>query len=199
MGARPPRLASPAFPPALASAFGAFAGATTFFLGNQAYRRLKTEKLGGTRLLACRYVPPDAASGPGLSSMPPTPRRARRPVPRQPKHAIDSDALDQPSRGTTRRQALSASAALAAAPFVNRSRCRLFGQSAEYSARAVHLIRDSLVIDMLDQFLYRKDRQPTLRAWLTKAGAFTEADLFHESSGGDGRAGAGVLGARGAR
>jgi hypothetical protein len=80
---------------------------------------------------------------------------------------------------------------------VNRSRCRLFGQSAEYSARAVHLIRDSLVIDMLDQFLYRKDRQPTLRAWLTKAGAFTEADLFHESSGGDGRAGAGVLGARG--
>jgi membrane dipeptidase len=86
--------------------------------------------------------------------------------------------MDQPSPRTTRRQALAAGAALAAAPFVNRSRYRLFGQSAEYSARAVELVEESLVIDMLDQFLYRKDQQSTLRAWLTKPGAFTEADFM---------------------
>ena len=86
--------------------------------------------------------------------------------------------MDQPSHRTTRRQALAAGAALGAAPFVNRSRYRLFGQSTEYSARAVQLVEESLVIDMLDQFLYRKDQQSTLRAWLTKPGAFTEADFM---------------------
>ncbi|MGP8245799.1 MAG: dipeptidase [Bryobacteraceae bacterium] len=85
--------------------------------------------------------------------------------------------MDQPSQRTTRRQALAAAAALVAAPFVNRSRYRIFGQSAEYSARAVELVRESLVVDMLDQFLYRKDQQSTLRAWLTKPGTFTEADF----------------------
>ena len=85
--------------------------------------------------------------------------------------------MDQPSHRTTRRQALAAGAALGAAPFVNRSRYRLFGQSTEYSARAVQQVEESLVIDMLDQFLYRKDQQSTLRAWLTKPGAFTAADF----------------------
>lgn len=90
---------------------------------------------------------------------------------------LDSYAMDQPSSRATRRQALGAAAALIAAPFINRSRYRLFAQSAEYSARAVKLVEESLVIDMLDQFLYRKDQQPTLRAWLSKPGTFTAADF----------------------
>ena len=90
---------------------------------------------------------------------------------------IDSYPMDPSSRPATRRQVLAAAAALVAAPFINRSRYRLFAQSPEYSARAVKLVEESLVIDMLDQFLYRKDQQPTLRAWLAKPGAFTEADF----------------------
>jgi len=78
----------------------------------------------------------------------------------------------------TRRQALGAGAALLAAPFINRNRFRLFAQSStEYSARAVRLVTESLVIDMLNQFLYRRDLQPTLKAWLSQPGAFTAADF----------------------
>jgi membrane dipeptidase len=65
-----------------------------------------------------------------------------------------------------------------AAPFFNRNRYALFAQSSqEYSERAVRLVRESLVIDMLNQFLYRRDMQPKLRQWLSKPGAFTRADF----------------------
>jgi membrane dipeptidase len=78
---------------------------------------------------------------------------------------------------TTRRHALSA---LLAAPFINRNRFALARPNAaapEVSARAIALVKESLVIDMLDQFLYRRDMQSKLRAWLTKPGAFTAADF----------------------
>lgn len=76
-----------------------------------------------------------------------------------------------------RRTILKAAAAMAAAPFVNRNRYALFGQSApEYSERAVRLVRESIVVDMLNQFLYRRDMQPKLRQWLAKPDAFTRAD-----------------------
>ncbi len=75
----------------------------------------------------------------------------------------------------TRRAVLKAAAA---APFLNLSRYRLFAQPArEYSGRAVTLVRESLVIDMLNQFLYRRDMQAKLREWMTKPGAFREADF----------------------
>jgi membrane dipeptidase len=65
-----------------------------------------------------------------------------------------------------------------AGPFFNRRRYRLFAQSTtEYSERAVRLVRESLVIDMLNQFLYRSDLQPKLRQWLSQPGAFTAADF----------------------
>lgn len=85
-------------------------------------------------------------------------------------------------RSVTRRSALrrllAATGAAAAAPMINAGRFRLFAQSSQqYSARAVDLVRESLVIDMLNQFLYRLDRQEELRQWLSKPGAFTEADL----------------------
>jgi membrane dipeptidase len=79
---------------------------------------------------------------------------------------------------TTRRTALKAAAAALATPFINQNRYALFAQSNhEYSERAVRLVRESLVIDMLNQFLYRRDMQPKLRQWLGKPGAFTRADF----------------------
>ena len=95
---------------------------------------------------------------------------------------------------STRRTVLRACAAAVAAPFVNRSRYALFAQSgAEYSERAVRLVHESLVIDMLNQFLYRRDMQNKLHDWLTKPGAFTHADFerfretgIHAASFGEG-------------
>jgi len=78
----------------------------------------------------------------------------------------------------TRRQAVQAGAAGLAAPFVNRGRFALFAQeSREYSERAMRLVRESLVIDMLDQFLYRRDQADKVQAWFSKPGAFTAADF----------------------
>ena len=67
----------------------------------------------------------------------------------------------------------------AAAPFVLRHSYRLSAQPApEYPERVVRLIRESLVIDMLNQFLYRIDRKNLKEKWLTQPGAFTEADFL---------------------
>ena len=84
----------------------------------------------------------------------------------------------------TRRAAITAAATALTAPFFNRHRYALFAQSPqEYSERAVRLVRESMVIDMLNQFLYRRDMQGKLRQWLGKPGAFTRADFepFHDS------------------
>ena len=78
----------------------------------------------------------------------------------------------------SRRVALQAAAATVAAPFFNRNRYSLFAQSPrEYSERAVRLVRESLVIDMLNQFLYRVDMQPKLREWMAHPEAFLRADF----------------------
>ena len=78
-----------------------------------------------------------------------------------------------------------ASSAAVAAPFVLRNRYQLFaGSSEEYPERVVRLIREELVIDMLNQFLYRKDKEKLLNDWLTKPGAFTKSDFeFFMNSG----------------
>lgn len=70
----------------------------------------------------------------------------------------------------TRRQALQ----LFGATILSADRAR----SAQPSTHAIDLVHESLVVDMLNQFLYRLDRQQKLREWLSKPGAFTEAD-FH--------------------
>lgn len=56
---------------------------------------------------------------------------------------------------------------------------RAFGAPTEpqYPKRLLRLIRESLVIDMLNQFLYRTDKQDTLTDWLTKPNAFKSADF----------------------
>lgn len=65
-----------------------------------------------------------------------------------------------------------------AAPFVLRRKYCLFAQShEEYPERVVRLVRESLVIDMLNQFLYRVDKQNELNDWLSRPGAFTRSDF----------------------
>jgi membrane dipeptidase len=79
----------------------------------------------------------------------------------------------------SRRKFLSgALSAAVAAPAVLRHRYRLFADSAdEYPERAITLVRESLVIDMLNQFLYRIDKKSVLNDWLSRPGAFTKSDF----------------------
>lgn len=71
-----------------------------------------------------------------------------------------------------------AGAAALTGPCVLRGRYRVFaGSSAEYPERVVRLVRESLVIDMLNQFLYRTDERAVLEQWLTRAGAFGARDF----------------------
>ena len=48
----------------------------------------------------------------------------------------------------------------------------------------MRLIREELVIDMLNQFLYRKDKESVLKDWLSQPGAFKRSDFeFFVNSG----------------
>ena len=80
---------------------------------------------------------------------------------------------------------MSAGSAAVAAPFVLRRSYRVFAQSAkEYPERVVRLMRESIVIDMLNQFLYRTDQKDLLDKWLMQPGTFTEKDFkLFKSSG----------------
>ena len=78
------------------------------------------------------------------------------------------------SRRTFLRSAICAAAT---GPFILRGRYRVFAASAkEYPERVVRLMRESLVVDMLNQFLYRFDQKDLKEKWLTQPGAFTQAD-----------------------
>lgn len=80
--------------------------------------------------------------------------------------------------GMTRRQALkaaaSATAFMAAGPMLNFGRFRLFGGQAEYSARTIKLMGESLVIDMLSPLTLN---WPLQGKWNANAETFTDADL----------------------
>jgi membrane dipeptidase len=89
--------------------------------------------------------------------------------------------------GAVTRRALLRSAikSAVAAPFVLRHSYRVFAESTqEFPERVVRLMRESLVIDMLNQFLYRQDQKDLLEKWLTVPGAFTEADFLKFKSSG---------------
>jgi len=76
---------------------------------------------------------------------------------------------------TTRRTILQLGVSAAAAPMLNLGRFRLFaGSPAEYSARAVDLVKQSLVIDMLSPLIisFRK-----FSAWMQKPDSVTTADF----------------------
>jgi len=87
-----------------------------------------------------------------------------------------ADPLNTRLKGTvSRRECLRAIAAIGAAPMVNRGRYRLFAQSrAEYSSRAVALVGESLVIDMLSPMTLNF---PLQQKWFTQPETFTEADF----------------------
>ena len=70
------------------------------------------------------------------------------------------------------KAAVSAGISALAAPMINRGRFRLFAAStAEYSTRAVDLVRRSVVIDMLSPFKLGPTR------WFSNPDSFTPADL----------------------
>ena len=79
------------------------------------------------------------------------------------------------SRRTLLRRAI---ATALAGHFLIRTRYA-FGAAIEprYPQRVTRLVRESPVIDMLNQFQDRTDRQDTLADWLTKPNAFKSADF----------------------
>ena len=85
--------------------------------------------------------------------------------------------------------AISRRAALrcAVAPVILRGTFRLFAQSqAEYSARAIALVEQTPVVDLLNQFRFPdySQRPPLIDRWLRQPGSFTEADaVVYRSSG----------------
>lgn len=94
-------------------------------------------------------------------------------------------------RAITRRDAVrtlvAAGATTIVAPSILRGRFQLFGrQGPAYSARAVRLVEDNLVIDMLNQFRFPDfaERPPKSQKWMTATGSFVESDWeTYRSSG----------------
>ena len=87
----------------------------------------------------------------------------------------------------SRRAALSAfGAAVVGAPAVLRGRYRVFADSPqEYSARAIRLLRQGVVVDLLNQFRFPdySERPPKSERWLRVPGSFAPADaaVYHGS------------------
>jgi len=86
------------------------------------------------------------------------------------------------------RRTLLKGAALAGASAVLRGRFQLFAQSStEYSARAIQLVAETTVVDLLNQFRfpdYSEKPADKLDYWLTKPGSFTASDAAtYQSSG----------------
>ncbi len=79
------------------------------------------------------------------------------------------------SRRELLKQAAGASVGLIAAPMLNFGRCRIFANPPkEYSTRAIDLVRQSTVIDMLSPFTLDSVKQAK---WMTDPESFTAADL----------------------
>ncbi|MEO7998923.1 MAG: membrane dipeptidase [Gemmatimonadaceae bacterium] len=78
-------------------------------------------------------------------------------------------------------------AGIIAAPAILRGRHQLFAHSAtEYSARAIKLVEETVVIDMLNQFRFSdfSEDPPRNVRWLRTPGTFTKADYdVYRSSG----------------
>ena len=87
----------------------------------------------------------------------------------------------------TRRAAIaSIGAAVIGAPAILRGRYRVFAQTpAEYSARAIRLMQETTVVDLLNQFRFPdySEKPPRIDRWLNAPGSFTAADAatYHSS------------------
>ncbi|WP_348263099.1 membrane dipeptidase [Telmatobacter sp. DSM 110680] len=85
----------------------------------------------------------------------------------------------------SRRTFVCSALAAGTGPFVLRGRYRVFASSTqEYPERVVRLMKESLVVDMLNQFLYRFDQKELKEKWLMEPGAFTQADFDRFKSSG---------------
>ncbi|RPJ76396.1 MAG: dipeptidase [Acidobacteria bacterium] len=91
------------------------------------------------------------------------------------------------TRVSRRRALVSIGAAVAGAPAVLRGRFALFGQTErQYSARAVRLVEETTVVDLLNQFRFAdySERPPRSERWLRVPGSFTAEDReIYRSSG----------------
>ena len=112
--------------------------------------------------------------------------------PRTPQHRqVRYQPLPAPQHGISRRDVVGALAASAlsivAAPAILRNRYRLFAFStAEYSARAVRLVDDTVVVDLLNQFRFPDFREKPVKSqlWMQQPGSFTRADYeLYRASG----------------
>ncbi len=81
------------------------------------------------------------------------------------------------NRRTALRALVATAAATIASPAVLRGRYRLFAQVAQtYSERTIRLVRESIVIDMLSQFVFpdlREEGAPLAERWLGEPASFT--------------------------
>ena len=88
---------------------------------------------------------------------------------------------------TINRRSLLRRAAWIAAPAILRGRFQLFAQSPkEYSARAIQLVEETPVVDLLNQFRFAdySQKPPKIEQWFTKPGTFTAEDAaVYQSSG----------------
>lgn len=82
------------------------------------------------------------------------------------------------SRRHVLKSGLIATAGLIGAPMINKGRFQLFAHSPRhYSERAIRLVEESTVIDLLNQFKgYLKTPAEITDRWLSKPNTFTEAD-----------------------
>ena len=94
---------------------------------------------------------------------------------------VKTDGVPDPRLGVTRREALRRmGTGVIAAPYILRGRYAFGGDGQEYSARAVRLVTESPVVDMLCQFRFADMAAPEPRApysWLEDPTAFTESDF----------------------
>lgn len=91
------------------------------------------------------------------------------------RSSISDSDQGQFRRTVSRREAISGLAAVLAAPMINRGRFRLFASSTtEYSKRAVDLVAQSTVIDMLSPLTLDFAKQ---NRWFANPDTFTAEDL----------------------
>ena len=92
-----------------------------------------------------------------------------------------------PAAPVSRRRAITTlGAALLGAPAILRGHWRLFpGVTTEYTARALKLMEDSIVVDLLNQFRFPdfSEQPPRISRWLNQPGSLsqTDADIYRGS------------------
>ena len=92
-----------------------------------------------------------------------------------------------PNSVVSRRTALARlGVAVAAVPAILRGRYRVFaGVSAEYSARCIKLMEESIVVDLLNQFRFQDfaEKPPRIDRWLKEPGTLApvDADIYRGS------------------